>query len=62
MSLANYLMTLVCRRLIQVDRAMLCGSPSMLKDTTKILDNLGFTETRHGDLGNYVIERAFVET
>ena len=46
----------------EVDRAMLCGSPSMLKDTTKILDNLGFTETRHGDLGNYVIERAFVET
>lgn len=46
----------------EVDRAMLCGSPSMLKDTTEILDNLGFTETRHGDLGNYVIERAFVET
>lgn len=46
----------------EVDRAMLCGSPSMLKDTTQILDNLGFTETRHGDLGNYVIERAFVET
>ena len=46
----------------EVDRAMLCGSPSMLKDTTRILDNLGFTETRHGDLGTYVIERAFVET
>ena len=46
----------------EVDRAMLCGSPSMLKDTTEILDNLGFTETRHSDLGNYVIERAFVET
>jgi len=46
----------------EVDRAMLCGSPSMLKDTTRILDNLGFAETRHGDLGTYVIERAFVET
>jgi ferredoxin--NADP+ reductase len=44
-----------------VDRAMLCGSPAMLKDTTAILDKLGFRETRHGDLGTYVIERAFVE-
>lgn len=45
----------------EVDRAMLCGSPAMLKDTTAILDKLGFRETRHGDLGTYVIERAFVE-
>lgn len=45
----------------KVDRAMLCGSPAMLKDTTAILDKLGFRETRHGDLGTYVIERAFVE-
>jgi ferredoxin--NADP+ reductase len=45
----------------EVDRAMLCGSPAMLKDTTVILDKLGFRETRHGDLGTYVIERAFVE-
>lgn len=45
----------------EVDRAMLCGSPAMLKDTTAILDKLGFVETRHGDLGTYVIERAFVE-
>ena len=45
----------------EVDRAMLCGSPAMLKDTTAILDKLGFRETRHGDLGTSVIERAFVE-
>lgn len=43
------------------DRFMICGSPSMLKDTCRILDGLGFNETRHGDLGHYVIERAFVE-
>jgi ferredoxin--NADP+ reductase len=45
----------------EVDRAMLCGSPAMLKDTVKILDERGFVETRHGELGTYVIERAFVE-
>lgn len=43
------------------DRFMLCGSPSMLKDTCRILDEKGFTEVRHGDPGHYVIERAFVE-
>ena len=43
------------------DRFMICGSPSMLKDTSQILDNLGFEESRHGELGHYVIERAFVE-
>ncbi|WP_339643268.1 ferredoxin--NADP reductase [uncultured Porticoccus sp.] len=42
------------------DRFMLCGSPAMLKDTSKILDDWGFKETRHGDHGHYVIERAFV--
>jgi ferredoxin--NADP+ reductase len=43
------------------DRFMLCGSPSMLKDLTAILDEQGFDETRHGELAEYVIERAFVE-
>jgi len=43
------------------DRFMLCGSPSMLKSLTEILDDRGFTETRKSDLGEYVIERAFVE-
>ncbi|GAA6134063.1 ferredoxin--NADP reductase [Oceaniserpentilla sp. 4NH20-0058] len=45
----------------QDDRFMLCGSPSMLKDLTAILDEQGFDETRHGELAQYVIERAFVE-
>ena len=43
------------------DRFMLCGSPSMLKDACRILDERGFKEVRHGDAGHYVIERAFVE-
>ncbi|MEH6652446.1 MAG: ferredoxin--NADP reductase [Motiliproteus sp.] len=43
------------------DRFMICGSPSMLKDTCKILDGLGFEEARQGNSGHYVIERAFVE-
>ena len=44
------------------DRAMICGSPSMLQDTCEILDNLGFIASKHtGDPADYVIERAFVE-
>ncbi|MDH2432359.1 ferredoxin-NADP reductase [Pokkaliibacter plantistimulans] len=43
------------------DRFMLCGSPSMLKEFCTILDERGFVESRHGDQGHYVIERAFVE-
>lgn len=44
-----------------LDRFMICGSPSMLKDTCAILDNWGFEESRHGIKAQYVIERAFVE-
>lgn len=46
---------------LENDRFMVCGSPSMLKDTCSILNNMGFKEARHGNLGHYVIERAFVE-
>lgn len=46
---------------LEADRFMLCGSPGMLKDTCAILDNMGFRETRGGEVGHYVIERAFVE-
>lgn len=48
---------------LEQDRFMLCGSPAMLKDTADILDNWGFKEARarQGNLGEYVIERAFVE-
>lgn len=44
------------------DRFMICGSPSMLKDTSALLDSHGFNEARHGNSGEYVIERAFVES
>jgi ferredoxin--NADP+ reductase len=43
------------------DRFMLCGSPSMLKDMSKILQARGFSEARSTHRGEYVIERAFVE-
>jgi ferredoxin--NADP+ reductase len=46
----------------KLDRVMLCGSPSMLKETCAILDDLGFEESRRkGVQGDYVVERAFVE-
>lgn len=43
------------------DRFMLCGSPSMLKEMCELLEEAGFTESRHGIQAEYVIERAFVE-
>ena len=44
------------------DRAMICGSAEMLKDTEEILDSLGFeVSPKIGQLGDYVIEHAFVE-
>ncbi len=44
------------------DRAMICGSPAMLDETSALLDDLGFKiSPRMGDPGDYVIERAFVE-
>jgi ferredoxin--NADP+ reductase len=44
------------------DRAMICGSPSMLKDLAALLDARGFVVSPHvGEPGDYVIERAFVE-
>ncbi len=46
----------------ETDRAMLCGSPAMLADTSAMLDRLGFQVSPHiGTPGDYVIERAFVE-
>lgn len=44
------------------DRVMICGSPSMLKDVSTMLDARGFSISPHiGAAGDYVIERAFVE-
>lgn len=47
---------------VEHDRFMICGSPSMLKDITRMLDSQGFEESRHGVAAHYVIERAFVES
>ena len=45
-----------------VDRVMICGSTSMLKDTSALLESRGFKISPHiGVPGDYVIERAFVE-
>ena len=46
----------------ETDRAMICGSPAMLHDTSTMLDEYGFKiSPRQGEMGDYVIERAFVE-
>jgi len=43
------------------DRAMLCGSPSMLRDLKRMLEQRGFKEGNTSTPGDFVIERAFVE-
>jgi ferredoxin/flavodoxin---NADP+ reductase len=44
------------------DRAMICGSADMLRDTAALLDGVGFeVSPRTGVPGDYVIERAFIE-
>ena len=43
------------------DRAMICGSPSMIADLSQLLDARGFQISAHvGEAGDYVVERAFV--
>jgi len=45
----------------RTDRAMVCGSPAMLKDLRSTLNSLGFKISEGiGQAGDYVIERAFV--
>jgi ferredoxin--NADP+ reductase len=43
------------------DRAMLCGSPQMLKDMRLVLEERGFIEGSASEPGTFVIEKAFVE-
>ena len=46
----------------QDDRAMLCGSPAMLKDTRRVLNDFGLVESpKVGVRGDFLIERAFVD-
>jgi len=43
------------------DRAMICGSPAMLKDLKDLLEGRGFNEGNTSTPGDFVIERAFAE-
>ncbi len=43
------------------DRVMICGSPAMLRDLKHMLEKNGFKEGNTSKLGDFVIERAFVE-
>jgi ferredoxin--NADP+ reductase len=46
----------------ETDRVMLCGSPAMLDELTRMLNGMGFqASTGQGEPGDYVIERAFAE-
>jgi ferredoxin--NADP+ reductase len=45
-----------------IDRAMICGSPHMMRDTCTLLEREGFEISPGvGQLGDFVIERAFAE-
>ncbi|MEP7247805.1 MAG: ferredoxin--NADP reductase [Gammaproteobacteria bacterium] len=43
------------------DRAMICGSPGMLRDLKQMLESKGFSEGSTSRQGEFVIERAFAE-
>ena len=43
------------------DRAMICGSPGLLKDLKVMLEQGGFKEGNTTTPGDFVVERAFVE-
>lgn len=43
------------------DRAMICGSPAMLKDLKSLLEGAGFKEGNTTRPGDFVIERAFAD-
>jgi ferredoxin--NADP+ reductase len=44
------------------DRVMLCGSPDMLRQLKEFCLSFGFGEGNTGEPGEFVIEKAFVET
>lgn len=46
---------------VQTDRVMICGSPAMLTDLSRLLNARGFEISAGiGEAGDYVIERSFV--
>jgi ferredoxin--NADP+ reductase len=46
---------------LEDDRFMICGNNDMLLDLMKILDDKGFSKANSRNLGEYVIETAFIE-
>ncbi len=44
-----------------IDRAMICGSMAMLKDTAALLEKAGLEEGANNKPATYVVERAFVD-
>jgi ferredoxin--NADP+ reductase len=44
------------------DRVMICGSPEMLRDLKALCEGKGFVEGNTSTPGQFVIERAFVES
>ena len=43
------------------DRVMICGSPQMLRDLKKMLEERQFKEGNTSTPGDFVIERAFAD-
>lgn len=43
------------------DRAMICGGPHMMAELKSLLLDRGFVEGNHGEPGQFVIEKAFVD-
>jgi len=43
------------------DRAMICGSPDLMRDAKAMLLDRGFEEGNHGEAGDFVVEKAFAE-
>ncbi len=45
----------------ELDRAMICGSMAMLKETRDICESMGLIEGSNSRPGTFVVERAFVD-
>ena len=43
------------------DRAMICGGPHMMGELKLFFEGRGFIEGNHGEPGQFVVEKAFVE-
>ena len=43
------------------DRAMICGSLAMIRDTSEILKKIGLTEGANSSPGEFVLEKAFAQ-